>query len=197
MDIRVNGEEMAFPTQGLGRLTDVIELIKSNIDPEHMITEIVIDGRALDEADWTASPQSFGQATLEVLTNTPEEYVKNRLLNAHYLVQEIYMQFRDARKSFHEGLSVEGNRVLSKAVSTFQAFIEWYGSITALLSEDKRKEFDVSELVQELSKVCQTLCQRQLTQSWKLLGETIRADLEPKLEQLEDFCRSFRARTFV
>jgi hypothetical protein len=46
--------------------------------------------------------------------------------------------------------------------------------------------------VEDIAECCKRICQQQLYQSWWALGETIEKELEPKLDKLEDFCRSFR-----
>jgi hypothetical protein len=197
MEVRVNGEIFGLHTASLSRVSDIVELIKTNIDPDHMITSVSIDGRDLEEADWSANPASFGSSLFEVETGLPEDYVRQRMMNAHYLVQEIFMQFRDARKSFQEGLSIDGNRQLGKSVQTFQAFIEWYGTVVGLLPEEKQRLFDITPIVSDLSVSCQSLCQKQLSQSWGPLADIIKNELEPKLEKLEDICRAFRQKILV
>ncbi|MEI7489443.1 MAG: hypothetical protein WCJ72_18910, partial [Chryseobacterium sp.] len=52
--------------------------------------------------------------------------------------------------------------------------------------------YDIEKQVIEIGEVCQKICQQQLYQSWWALGETIEKELEPKLDQLETFCRRFQ-----
>lgn len=191
VSVRINGAEAGVKTDGLRNMAEVVELIKSAIDPEHMITNLLIDGRDLDDSDWTANTSQFETAILEVETGTPEEFVRTRLGLAWEVVRTIYNQFRDARKSFQNGNMMVGNKTLIGAVNTSKAFFEWYGSLIELVPVDRKKEYNIDQKVDEIVDVCKRLCQQQLYQSWWALGETIEKELEPKLDKLEDFCRTF------
>lgn len=187
----INGEEAGIRGEGLQKVCDLIELIKTDIDPDHMITGILLDGRELEEGDWEATLNRFETSIFEVETGTPESFVEIRLANAAGIVQQCFMLFREGRKCFQDGRMQEGNQNLLQAVNTLQAFFEWYGTLLDLVAEDKRSQFDISEHVNEIGEVCKKICQQQLYQSWWALGETLLQELEPKLDQLEDYCRKF------
>lgn len=87
----------------------------------------------------------------------------------------------------------DGNRKLVCAVNTLQAFFEWFGSLMELVPQQDRPRYDISSQVRDISEVCKRICQQQLYQSWWALGESIGKELEPKLDNLEDFCRRFGA----
>lgn len=188
MIIKINGKETPINTSGVQRVTDLIELIKSMIDPTHMITAILINGRELDEQEWTGTISQFEAAVLEIETGEPETYVYRRLATAPEIIGQCFMSFREARKNFQNGNMQVANRKLLAAVNTLREFFSWYATLLELLSEDKRKKFDITALVTKISETCKTLCQQQLYQSWWAIGETLRQELEPELDQLEDFC---------
>src|SRR4051812_26968358 len=102
--IRINGEESGVKgTPGL-RVVDLVELIKTNIDPDHMITNILLNGRELEEKEWYLTLQQFGDtAIFEVDTGSPAEYVTSRLGQAADVVRACYIDFRDSRKLFQSG----------------------------------------------------------------------------------------------
>jgi len=187
----INGEESEIQGVGLPKVADLIELIKSSIDPEHMITSILIDGRDLAESDWVASTAQFSTSIIEVETGTPSEFVNTRLAAAAAVVRECFFSFRDARKCFQEGNMQEGNQKLVEAVNTLQAFFEWYVTMLDLLPEEERAMYKIEEQADGISEVCKKICQQQLYQSWWALGETLQGELEPKLDELEDYCRTF------
>jgi hypothetical protein len=191
-NVRINGEEAPIQVQGLNSFGDMIELVKSTIDPDHMITGILVDGEELSDEDWTASPARFSTSIIEVMTGTPKSFVASRIMESPKIVQACYLQFREARKLFQEGESTEANQVLGGAVNTFQAFFEWYGSLLDLMPEQQKADLDISEVVNEIATICKNICQQQLYQSWWALGETIQNQLEPKLDDLETRCRSFQ-----
>lgn len=189
VSIRLNGSESPIRTEGLSRISDLVELIKSMIDPEHMITGILLNGRDLDDAEWEMSPSQFTTSILEVETGTPEQFVAERMSQASDIVKTCYYEFRDARKAFQDSNMQEGNQCLIKATNILKAFFEWYGTMVELVPADKRERFDISKQTVEITDVCKQICQQQLYQSWWALGETLEKELEPRLDRLEDFCR--------
>jgi len=191
VSVRINGSEAPIRADGLPTIGDVIELIKGSIDPNHMITSILVDGRDLDDADWSTSPVQYGTSILEVETGTPKEFVHQRLGQAADVVRHCYIQFRDARKLFQAGQMVDGNRLLVNATKTLQAFFGWYGTLLELVPVDDRPAYQLGERIPKISEVCKTICQHQLYQSWWALGESLEKELEPQLDKLEDFCRKF------
>ena len=191
VSVRINGEDAALKADGLGSIAEVIELIKASIDPEHMITNLNLNGKELAESDWSATTNQFDTVMLEVETGTPSEFVRVRLGMAWEIARSLFNEFRDARKAFQTGNMMAGNKKLINAVNTARAFFEWYGSMLNLVPEANRGSYNISPQVIEISEVCKRLCQQQLYQSWWAIGETLEKDLEPKLDALEDCCRKF------
>lgn len=190
--VRINGGESNINGNGVSRVTDLIELIKTSIDPEHMIVSILVDGRELEESDWTSQVNQYSTSIIEIETGTPDSYVAGRMHQSGDIVQKLFLEFRDARKWFQDGKMVEGNRSLVHAVNGLRAFFEWYGAVTQVAPEGQRTKYDISSNVKDLSETCKLICQQQLYQSWWALGETLEKQLEPKLDKLESSCRKFR-----
>ena len=195
--VRVNGSESGVSPGRLQKLTDLIELIKSQIDPNHMITAIRIDGRELEEHEWSSSLGQFETNILEIETDTPESFVAARIEKSPEVVRSMHLLFRDSRKGFQSGDMSLGNRRMIEAVNTSRAFFEWYNSLLHLMPEANRAKFDINPQVAEISDVCKRICQQQLYQSWWALGETVEKELEPKLERLEDTLRTIRRQTMA
>jgi hypothetical protein len=180
---------MDFNLNNVARFTDLLELIKAQIDPEHMITAISIDGRDLTDDEWNQSMTQFGGDTLAIETGHPDTYVAEKMQDASRVVRSCFFEFRDARKGFQDGDTISGNQRLKVAVDTLKAFFDWYGSLVQLVSGPKRDKLDISPQVVEISETCKKICQQQLYQSWWALGESLEKELEPKLDKLEDACR--------
>ncbi len=190
--LKINGEEAPVKTDTCSQLMEIIELIKTVIDPDHMITGILLNGEPLDDNDWNAPVSQLGTSIVEISTDLPDIFVGERLARASEIVKSCYYEFREARQQFQEGKSVEANRQLVAAVQALQAFFEWYGTLLELIPEERRKEYDITSCVQELSETCKGICQQQLYQSWWALGESIQQKLEPQLDNLEGRCRQFQ-----
>lgn len=189
--IRVNGDESGVSVGSLNTIAEVIELIKATIDPEHIVTSILIDGRELSDADWNANLNQFGTAIIEFETGTPIDFVNQRLGVCPELVSTIFLHFRDARKQFQAGDMAGANKKLGQAVTELKAFFGWFMSMVELLPEEKRQEFSLKSSIEQITATCKTICQQQLYQSWWALGETIKSQLEPQLDEMEDICRKF------
>jgi hypothetical protein len=191
VSVRINGEDAALRAEGLGSISEVVELIKSSIDPEHMITNISLNGNELSDSDWVAPTKQYETVIIEVETGTPGEFVRSRMGMASRIVGAMHEEFAEARKLFQTGNMVPGNKRLMNAVNTARAFFEWYGSMLALIPQDEKPRYDIGATVQAIAEICKRLCQQQLYQSWWALAETIEKDLEPKLTQLEQECGRF------
>jgi hypothetical protein len=187
--VRINGQFTDFDMSSIQRFTELVELIKASIDPEHMITQILVDGRELNDDEWASSVSQIQGDVLEIETGHPEEYVAERLQDASRVVRSCYFEFRDARKGFQDGDMLTGNKRLKVAVDTLRAFFEWYGTLVQLVSDSKRAKLDITPQVNDISDTCKKICQQQLYQSWWALGESLEKELEPKLDKLEDACR--------
>lgn len=190
VSVRINGEDSPIVGTSVPRIVDLIELIKSQIDPDHMITRILLDGRELDEAEWFSSTNGVGTAILEIETGTPDSYVNDRLRKSADIVAACFTDFRDARKLFQSGDMQSGNKKLITGVQTLKAFFEWYASLLELVKVEERPKYDISLQVEQIAEACKKACQHQLYQSWWALGETLEKELEPMLDKLEDFCRA-------
>ncbi|MEY4669776.1 MAG: hypothetical protein RL518_2475 [Pseudomonadota bacterium] len=187
--VRINGEQTDVNCSAVPRFTDLIELLKVSIDPEHMMTSILIDGRELSDEEWSQNTAQLNGEVLDIETGRPEAYVADRIQDASRVVRSCFFEFRDARKGFQDGDMITGNKRLKSAVDTLRAFFEWYGTLLQLVPNANRSKLDITPQVQEISETCKKICQQQLYQSWWALGESLEKDLEPKLDKLEDACR--------
>ena len=190
--IKINGTDSGIKPASVSRFTDLVELIKASIDPDHMITAIKVNGVEADDKIWATSVNPADSITIDVETGAPEAFVKEKMAGAPEIIKSCYMEFRDARKSFQGGNMLEGNQALARAVNTAKSFFDWYAAIVQLISAEKRSRYDITTQVNEISEICKKICQQQLYQSWWALWETLEKELEPKLDKLEDFCRGFK-----
>lgn len=187
--IRINGQDSTINTAGIQKITDLVELVKTVIDPAHIITTLLIDGRELEEHEWTAPISQFDNSVIEIETGDPEEYVFKRIAAAPDIISNCFIGFRSARKDFQAGQMQSANRKLLSAVNTLREFFSWYATLLELLDVSKRPAFDITTQVRELTETCKGICQQQLYQSWWAIGETLEKELEPQLDKLEDHCR--------
>jgi len=192
--IQLNGQQSGLKASTLPRMTDVVELIKSSIDPTHVITALRINGRDLTESEWIAAPTQFSSTDiLEVVTTTPQEFLRDRTEATPNLIENTFILFRSARQSFQAGMNDEGNKILMIGVRDLKAFFEWYGLLQAVVPAADKAKYDITKQVTELTTICHEICQQQMYQSWWALGKTIQEKLEPVLDSLELYFRKLVA----
>ncbi len=191
MKVKINGTETELKIDDNAKFTDLIELVKMSIDPEEIITEILINGEEVPEEKWQMNAAQLCDDQLEVTTGSPSEYVSEKLASAASVLRTCYSAFRSARKDFQAGKMEPANRSLVEAVKTLNTFFGWYGTMIELVPEADREKYNIHTQVVEISDICKKICQHQLYQSWWALGETLENELEPKIDELEDFCRAF------
>jgi hypothetical protein len=126
VQVRVNGQGLGLPVERVQTFADLIELVKSSIDPEHMVTEILLDGRDMRDEEWMMAPSQLQGEVLDFASGRPDIYVSDRIQEASSVVRSCFFEFRDARKGFQDGDSVMGNKRLKVAVDTLKAFFERY-----------------------------------------------------------------------
>ncbi len=188
--IRINGEEWAnAPKENMLKMTELVELIKSSIDPDQIITGLLINGRELEESDWNSCISNYATNVLEVETNTIDNYIQDRLSICPNVVTQCYMQVRKARKLFQEGESFDANKKLGEAVTSLKAFFNWYATLLNVMPEDQKQKCNIDDQVEKIYDTCKKVCQQQLYQSWWALGELLEKELEPELDALEDILR--------
>jgi hypothetical protein len=190
LTVYVNGCLQNYNLSGIQRFGDFIELVKSSIDPDHMIIEVVFNGEELKDSDWESSLSKFSGGTFEIKTDQPERFALSRLVEAPNIVNAIFKIFREARMFFNEGKMAEGNKVLINAVTALKEFITWYHLILELLPEDRRTNFLIETTINELTKSCSKITEAQLYGSWWMIAEMIKANVEPALDDLEVKLRS-------
>ena len=148
--VRINGDESSLQCGPSARFTELVELVKSIIDPDHIITDICIDGRDLSEGEWQGPVSSFGTSIVEIKTGRIEDYVRAKMASAPEVVNDLYLLFRQSRKLFQSGGSFDGNQALGEAVRAAKAFFEWYSSMRQLVPVQARAGYDIEKQVMEI-----------------------------------------------
>ncbi len=189
IQVLIDGQPLQASIAGINAMPDLVEFIKANIDPEKIITGLTIAGRPLADVDWRVPLTVQGPVVVEASTDLQRNFIADRLDQASGIVEIVVSQFTLARESFQAGKTEDGNRQLSKATTDLGAFLGWYEGILQLLPTDWQSELTAFHAqIKEISKTCEQLLQQQLYHSWWALGETVRQDLEPKLESLKGSC---------
>ena len=184
--IKINGEEWTAPIQNSLKMTELVELIKSTIDPSQIITGILLNGKDLEEADWNGYVSDYQTNVLEIETDTLEHYIEDTISLCPNIITQCYLQFRRARKLFQNGESFDANKKLVDATKALKSFFDWYSTLLTLMTDEQKEKYDLKDHVEKIFETCKKVCQQQLYQSWWALGELLEKELEPELDDLED-----------
>lgn len=187
--VRINGVESGLRTEGLVKFGDLIELVKTVIDPDHMIVEIEVNGAPISDDIWSGVLQSVMNSHFDFYTSTRSEYLREQVTKSPKAVQACYVQFRDARKTFQGGDAQGGNQRLGQATETMRSFFDWYSALLLLATDEQKIQMSLEPALSDILNCCKDICQLQLYKSWWALGEKIQNELEPQLDRLEDKCR--------
>lgn len=189
IQVKVNEQNLMADVSSLKTLGDIIELVKAMIDPDDIITNMLISGKVIVDADWRSPLTAFQNDTLEFSTGDRNEYVRQRFHAAEGFVSHIIEEFSRAADIYKQGASENANQTLAYSVDDLLAFINWYMSILAFFPhgmEKETEEFDSQ--VKELQVICEKIVQQQMFYSWWALGEMLKTELIPQLVSLKEFC---------
>lgn len=189
VSVLVDGEEHFAGQSGARSMDELIELVKASIDPDAMITGILLSGQKLSDQDWTRPVMTMNGETLEIITGTKEDFVQERLATSPEVVQHLISLLEETANLFEVSASFEGSEKFKKAIDEFQAFLGWFSTLFSLkpVALDGKEDAFVT-IVTALTTTSEELLQQQLHQSWWAISETIRRTLIPQLREMEAYC---------
>lgn len=191
--VKINGEQELADIGAINTMADLVELIKSNIDPDSIITSLTLEGRELSDADWRVPLSVQGDALLEVTTGSKEEYVSERLSHAGGYLEQIISQLQTSAAAYREGKNEDANNIFSQTMDDLKAFFNWYGAVLYVLAETAEEDVkDYGENIEPIVEISEEIVQHQLHQSWVLMADVIENKLITRLEKINDFCENLR-----
>lgn len=189
VQIQLDGKPLVLEQSAARTLGDLVELVKTNIDPDTIITSLLLEGNSLAESDWfTPLVQQHGKR-LDVTTGTRREFLADRLSMANEFLSAVMQKFSDVERLYSSGLNLAGNSALSAALKDLHSYVNWYNGILEL--DPKLRDTVVVEFnseISELKLICDQLFQHQLYNAWQGVSETIKSRLIPQLEKFGRSC---------
>lgn len=189
VQIHLDGKPLVLEQSAARTLGDIVELVKTNIDPDTIITSLLLEGNSLAESDWfTPIVQQHGKR-LDVTTGTRREFLVDRLSMANEFLSAVMQKFSDVERLYSSGLNLAGNSALSGALKDLHSYVNWYHGILDL--DPKLRDTVVVEFnseISELKLICDELFQHQLYNAWQGVSTTIKSRLIPQLEKFGSSC---------
>lgn len=189
IDVKVDGQAFAADVSSMSTMGDLIELIKASIDPDTIITQMILSGKPLSDADWRSPLNAHRDAILEIATGDKHAYLIERMGTAEHYLTQIVEEFTQSANGYREGKQEDANALLASSVDDLLAFVNWYLTLLSVEPVQMQREIETFNThIQSIQEICQQLLQQQMFQSWWALGETITAKLIPELQSLKEFC---------
>ncbi len=188
IQVQVDGQTLSTDVSALRTMGELIEFIKSTIDPDVMITSILFDGEPLSDQDWNAPLVVHRGRTLQISSGTKERYLADRLLSAEDIVGQVIGGFHQVADSYRLGYHGEGSQRLNTSTNDLLALLNWMGAL--LMIDPARyaaQQIEFKKLVDEIRGASEELLQHQLYAAWWPLAETVSSKLIPRLEAFKAF----------
>ncbi|MCB0345919.1 MAG: hypothetical protein KDD66_12440 [Bdellovibrionales bacterium] len=193
--VKINGEQELSDIGTINTMADLVELIKAQIDPDSIITSLVLEGKELSDADWRVPLSVQGDAMLEVTTGSKEDYVSERLSQAGGYLEQIAEQLQVSAQLFRQGSNEDANNSFSQSMDDLKAFFNWYSAVLQVLAETAEQDVNsYSEKITPILQISEEIVQHQLHQSWILMADVIDGKLVPHLEEIRSFCLSLQSK---
>ncbi len=187
--LEINGSQREEDLTAYRSMGEMLEFVKSQIDPDTMIVSLLLDGQELTDSEWNAPFSAGRDRILQIQTGTKKDYIKQRLNTAPTLVEQISVEFGNAGQAYQSGSNIEGNTKFSLAVKDLGAFVRWYNSLLGMDSALETQLKGFIDQVSSLQGICEQLHKQQVIQSWWSAGDMINQKLRPKLEEIKNYCQ--------
>jgi hypothetical protein len=189
--VKVDGQPFAADISQIRTMGELVELIKATIDPDTIITSLMLEGRSLSDTDWRLPLSAQKPGTLEVSTGDKSVYLTERLKAADSYLEKIIEGFSTAANLYSAKSVEDANRKLASTVEDLLAFVNWYASLLAMDdTKVQMREGEFDGRIRQIKTICDSMLQQQMFHSWAILGETLQNNLKPELERLREFCQS-------
>lgn len=186
--VQVDGNPVHADVNAMRTMGDLIEFVKTTIDPDTMITSILFNGESLSELDWNTPLAQHRDRRLEVLTGTKQRYLAERFSAAQDIATQVITGFRQAADGYRVGNYAEGNQRLSSSVEDLLAFVNWLNAMLGLDEDRFASQYrEFTSHVDVIREISEQLLQQQLYSAWWVLAEMITNKLIPELEAINQF----------
>lgn len=187
VQILVDDTELSLEAATLGTVGELIEYVKSSIDPDAIILSLTRDEEPLSEADWKCPLSSLSQSQVRITTGSRTTFYQDRLQLTGAIAETLSDTFAEIAKLFKTGMQNNAHEAFATSLEDLNAFVGWFYSILSMDEQIFATELsDFTQMVEEFKGTCMFLQQQQLKQSWWAIGDIIEQQIIP----LMDRCKS-------
>ena len=185
IQIKVDDTDLSIPTQGISTLGDLVEYVKTAIDPDTIIVSLTKDDAQLSEVDWRNPISSSSKMVLNFTTGSKSSFVGERLLLAEEILKSFDEKIEVCAQAFKQLRVHTANTEFSTFLSDLNAFVSWMHSIFSMDENKYATEIEkYKTIVQRLEGLCLTLQNQQMSSSWWALGDSVLNSMRPLLKEV-------------
>ena len=196
VQINIDTGENLGDISSVKTMNELVELVKSTIDPLRMISGITLNGQIIKESDWRLPLSIHGNGVLGFETCSREEFLNERIKGAPEILDKISANLKDVSGKFRSGDSMGGNESFAGSIADLEAFVKWYMAVIEVDPSISPSYLDsFSSLMDEMSEVCERMVRNMMTAKWSEVAGSIDLELIPKLEKIRvkaaEFAQSY------
>jgi hypothetical protein len=187
VQVIVDSNSMPSEMANMATVGELVEYIKSTIDPDTIIVSLTKDNEPLSDSDWKCALSSLRDSVLDIKTGSKTDFIKYRLESVADLVNSVEQDITHVSELFKGNKAIDANTHFTQTLENLNALVNWMYSVIAMDAELFQAEIDeFSGIVKELKYVCGQMQQQQLFQSWWALGETLERKVLPVLNTMKE-----------
>ncbi|HMO16822.1 MAG TPA: hypothetical protein PKA63_03105 [Oligoflexia bacterium] len=187
VQILVDDAELPIEHSALGTISELVEYVKSSIDPDAIILSLTKDDEPLSEADWKCPLSSFSKSLVRITTGSRSTFYQDRLQLSGAISETLIATFRDIADHYKTGRQNSAHEVFATSLEDLNAYVGWLYSILSMdevLFKSELEKF--GNLIDNFKKTCLKLQQEQISQSWSAIGDVLELQVIASIDQCNE-----------
>jgi hypothetical protein len=190
LQVLVDKAEMNLEVSRMRTMGELVEYIKSSIDPDLIILSLTRDDQPLTDADWKTPLSALDNSKVEVLTGSKMDFFQDRLRLIDAIVTTISDNIKDIAAFYKKGMQDNAHDHFAVLLNDLNAFISWLHSIY-MMDEDlfANEISNYTILVEKLNNSCNELQQAQVKYAWWAVGDILEMKILPSIASINEMSK--------
>lgn len=187
LQVMVDNTELKLEVSNMRTMAELIEYIKSSIDPDLVILSLTKDEEPLNDNDWVAPISALGNSKVEVTTGSKFELIQDRLKMVDPILNELISNINEISKLYKFNMEEKAHEPFGRSLSDLNAFVNWILSIMTIDEEIFKEDIvEYHKLVNGLKSICVDIQTQQMQSNWHQLGDILDLKLVSLLEEIRE-----------
>lgn len=190
LQVLVDKTEMNLEVSRMRTMGELVEYIKSSIDPDTIILSLTRDDQPLSDADWKTPLSALDNSTVEVQTGSKMDFFQDRLRLIDAIINTISDNTKDISALYKKGMQDSAHDHFAALLNDLNAFISWLHSIYMMDEDLFANEIShYSILVEKLNASCNELQQAQVKNAWWAVGDILEMKILPSITSINEMSK--------